>query len=151
VSEPLPKHVPVRLENREYKVLRQRVMQRDSWRCQFCGSMTNLEVHHQRFRSHSGEDKERLPRTALSGIEKKSVLPDVDPRAPAARGKTRTQAGGLVKRPGTRETGAVPERSGFKSANWLHKAKTMSHQEFQREVEKELTGQDSEPHELMVL
>jgi hypothetical protein len=37
----------------------------------------------------------------------------------------------------------------FKSANWLHKAKTLSHQEFQREVEKELNGQDSEPHELI--
>jgi hypothetical protein len=38
---------------------------------------------------------------------------------------------------------------GLKSANWLHKAKAMSHQEFQHEVEKELTGQDSEPHELI--
>jgi hypothetical protein len=37
----------------------------------------------------------------------------------------------------------------FKSANWLHKAKTLSHQEFQREVEKELTGHDCEPHELI--
>jgi len=31
---------------------------RDVWRCQFCGSMTNLEVHHQQFRSHSGDDTE---------------------------------------------------------------------------------------------
>src|SRR5215471_18709602 len=38
---------------------------------------------------------------------------------------------------------------GFKSATWLHKAKTMAKEEFQREVEKELTGQDSEPHELI--
>jgi hypothetical protein len=38
---------------------------------------------------------------------------------------------------------------GFKCANWLHKAKTLSHQEFQHEVEKELNGQDSEPHELI--
>jgi hypothetical protein len=37
----------------------------------------------------------------------------------------------------------------FKSANWLHKAKTLSHQEFHREVEKELNGKDSEPHELI--
>jgi len=28
--------------------------------CQFCGSRTNLEVHHQQFRSHSGEDKDNL-------------------------------------------------------------------------------------------
>jgi hypothetical protein len=38
---------------------------------------------------------------------------------------------------------------GFESANWLHKARTLSHQDFQREVEKELTGHDSEPHELI--
>jgi 5-methylcytosine-specific restriction endonuclease McrA len=34
------------------------VLRRDSWRCQVCGSMTNLEVHHKQFRSHSGEDQE---------------------------------------------------------------------------------------------
>lgn len=38
---------------------------------------------------------------------------------------------------------------GFESANWLHKAKTLSHHEFQCEVEKELNGPDSEPHELI--
>jgi hypothetical protein len=27
---------------------------RDSWRCQSCGTMSNLEVHHKQFRSHSG-------------------------------------------------------------------------------------------------
>jgi len=54
----LQKQVPVRLENREYEELRTRVLRRDGWRCQFCGSMTNLEVHHQTFRSHAGEDKE---------------------------------------------------------------------------------------------
>jgi 5-methylcytosine-specific restriction endonuclease McrA len=36
--------------------LRQRVLQRDGWQCQFCGSRQNLEVHHQQYRSHSGED-----------------------------------------------------------------------------------------------
>jgi len=54
----LQKQVPVRLENHEYEDLRKRVVRRDGWRSQFCGSMTNLEVHHQRFRSHSGEDAE---------------------------------------------------------------------------------------------
>jgi hypothetical protein len=38
---------------------------------------------------------------------------------------------------------------GFESATWLHKAKTLPKEEFQREVEKELTGQDSEPYELI--
>jgi 5-methylcytosine-specific restriction endonuclease McrA len=54
----LAKRAPVRLEDREYDELRARVLRRDGWRCQFCGSMTNLEVHHQEFRSHSGPDHE---------------------------------------------------------------------------------------------
>jgi hypothetical protein len=37
----------------------------------------------------------------------------------------------------------------FKSAIWLHKAKVLSKEEFQCEVEKELTGRDTEPHELI--
>ena len=37
----------------------------------------------------------------------------------------------------------------FESANWLHKAKRMPMGEFRREVEKELTGKDSEPSELI--
>jgi 5-methylcytosine-specific restriction endonuclease McrA len=39
-------------------LLRNRIFERDSWRCQICGSMKNLEVHHQQFRSHSGDDAE---------------------------------------------------------------------------------------------
>jgi hypothetical protein len=37
----------------------------------------------------------------------------------------------------------------FESATWLHKAQQMPKAEFQREVEKELTGKDSEPSELI--
>jgi 5-methylcytosine-specific restriction endonuclease McrA len=51
-----PKAVTIRLAPSEYQELRERVLRRDGWRCQFCGSMKNLEVHHQLFRSHSGED-----------------------------------------------------------------------------------------------
>jgi 5-methylcytosine-specific restriction endonuclease McrA len=48
----------LRLDPVTYEDLRLRVLRRDSWRCQSCGAMSNLEVHHQRFRSHSGEDSE---------------------------------------------------------------------------------------------
>ena len=48
----------LRLDADSYKVLRQEVLRRDSRRCQSCGAMTNLEIHHQQFRSHSGEDSE---------------------------------------------------------------------------------------------
>src|SRR5436305_5820545 len=37
----------------------------------------------------------------------------------------------------------------FDCATWLHKAKVLPKEQFQREVEKELTGRDSEPHELI--
>ena len=56
MKQNLTKRVPVRLDAHEYQELREQVLRRDSWRCQFCGSMTNLEVHHQQFRSHSGPD-----------------------------------------------------------------------------------------------
>ena len=58
MNQNLLKRVPVRLDEHEYGELCERVLRRDTWRCQFCGSMTNLEVHHQIFRSHSGPDQE---------------------------------------------------------------------------------------------
>lgn len=50
--------VRLRLDAIQYERLRQRVLRRDGWRCQWCGAMTNLEVHHKEFRSHSGDDSE---------------------------------------------------------------------------------------------
>ena len=35
------------------------VLERDGWRCQTCGSMQHLQVHHLKFRSHSGCDEEQ--------------------------------------------------------------------------------------------
>jgi len=51
-----PKQPPVRLDEDAYEQLRQQILRRDAWRCQSCGAMTNLEVHHQQFRSQSGDD-----------------------------------------------------------------------------------------------
>jgi 5-methylcytosine-specific restriction endonuclease McrA len=48
----------LRLDSVSYERLRQQVLRRDSWRCQSCGTMSNLEVHHKKFRSHSGHDSE---------------------------------------------------------------------------------------------
>ncbi len=47
-----------RLDPVSYESLRQQVLRRDGWRCQSCGTMVNLEVHHKEFRSHSGIDSE---------------------------------------------------------------------------------------------
>jgi 5-methylcytosine-specific restriction endonuclease McrA len=53
-----PPKAATRMYARSYEALRRAVLQRDGWRCQDCGAMTNLEVHHQRFRSQSGPDHE---------------------------------------------------------------------------------------------
>lgn len=53
-----PKVTPLRLDPASYERLRQQILCRDGWRCQFCGTMSNLEVHHRKFRSHSGDDSE---------------------------------------------------------------------------------------------
>lgn len=45
-------------ELQEYRDLRRQVLQRDGWRCQKCGSFNNLQVHHMRPRSCSGDDTE---------------------------------------------------------------------------------------------
>lgn len=48
----------LRLDAASYEKLRREVLRRDNWRCQFCGMMTNLEIHHLQYRSHSGGDSE---------------------------------------------------------------------------------------------
>jgi 5-methylcytosine-specific restriction endonuclease McrA len=47
---------PLRLDPDLYEQLRNQVLRRDGWRCQACGARSNLEVHHTKFRSHSGDD-----------------------------------------------------------------------------------------------
>jgi ATP-dependent DNA helicase RecQ len=53
-----PNTTRLRLDPSSYENLRQQVLRRDGWRCQSCGTMSNLEVHHREFRSHSGADAE---------------------------------------------------------------------------------------------
>jgi len=48
----------LRLDPIAYEKLRQQVLRRDGWRCQSCGEMSNLEVHHKQFRSHAGNNSE---------------------------------------------------------------------------------------------
>lgn len=44
---------------------------------------------------------------------------------------------------------ARAEGQRFESAPWVHKARSMPREEFKREVEKELTGRETEPYEIM--
>jgi 5-methylcytosine-specific restriction endonuclease McrA len=58
MSEIRPTLSRLRLNPVAYESLRQLVLRRDGWRCQSCGTMSNLEVHHKQFRSQSGHDSE---------------------------------------------------------------------------------------------
>jgi 5-methylcytosine-specific restriction endonuclease McrA len=49
---------PLRLDPESYERLRQQVLRRDGWRCQVCGAMSNLEVHHTSFRGQGGDDRD---------------------------------------------------------------------------------------------
>jgi 5-methylcytosine-specific restriction endonuclease McrA len=48
----------LRLDAASYERLRQQVLHRNGWRCQACGAMSTLEVHHQEFRSRLGADSQ---------------------------------------------------------------------------------------------
>ena len=46
----------LKLSIEDYRLLRQRVLERDGWRCQNCGSSSDLHVHHLAKRSKLGDD-----------------------------------------------------------------------------------------------
>jgi 5-methylcytosine-specific restriction endonuclease McrA len=53
-----PKQPRLKLQGDDYRKVHWLVLQRDGWRCQVCGAMRNLQVHHLQFRSRSGDDLE---------------------------------------------------------------------------------------------
>jgi len=63
----LAKRPRLRLEPNSYKELCQRVMERDNWRCQVCGSQQNLQVHHKQLRSQQGSDEDSNLITLCAG------------------------------------------------------------------------------------
>ncbi len=46
----------IKLGKQIYKRLMRRVLERDGWRCQKCGSLENLQLHHRIKRSQQGSD-----------------------------------------------------------------------------------------------
>ena len=46
----------LKLAREGYEIVRKRVLERDGWRCQACGSMKNLQIHHMKRRSQLGDD-----------------------------------------------------------------------------------------------
>ncbi len=57
----------LRLDPESYRRLCQQVLERDGWRCQYCGRMTNLQVHHINQRSRLGDDTEQNLITLCAG------------------------------------------------------------------------------------
>jgi hypothetical protein len=53
-----PKKSRLQLDADTYQQLCRKILERDGWRCQVCGSMQHLHVHHKQFRSQSGDDSE---------------------------------------------------------------------------------------------
>ena len=62
-----PKQPRQRLDPDLYQRLREQVLRRDGWRCQNCGTRSNLEVHHKEFRSQGGDDSEQNLITQCAG------------------------------------------------------------------------------------
>ena len=75
-----PDSLRLRLDPASYEDLRQQVLRRDGWRCQCCGTLSNLEVHHQQFRSHSGEDSEENLITLCAACHRRAHIPGLDVR-----------------------------------------------------------------------
>lgn len=46
----------LKLASTEYQELRDQVLKRDGWRCQLCGTLQNLHVHHLKSRARLGDD-----------------------------------------------------------------------------------------------
>jgi integrase len=58
MSPLLPKLRSIRRDAEAYHKLQRQILERDGWRCQLCGSLSGLEVHHIQRRSRSGADSE---------------------------------------------------------------------------------------------
>ena len=57
IPAPLREKQPrLKLDREDYEMMRERVLRRDSWRCQECGAFENLHVHHMKPRSQLGGD-----------------------------------------------------------------------------------------------
>jgi 5-methylcytosine-specific restriction endonuclease McrA len=52
----ISKDRPIRLSLEEYRALHRAMLERDRWKCQACGSIAGVEVHHIRHLGRSGSD-----------------------------------------------------------------------------------------------
>ncbi|MDA2912748.1 HNH endonuclease [Acidobacteriia bacterium AH_259_A11_L15] len=61
----------VRLDATSYAQLRRQVLERDGWRCQYCGGCAELEIHHIQPRSRLGHDREENLVTVCAGCHRR--------------------------------------------------------------------------------
>ncbi|MFQ5875229.1 MAG: HNH endonuclease [Dehalococcoidia bacterium] len=54
-----PQQPRLRLDPEAYRRLHHQVLERDGWRCQCCGRLSGLQVHHIRPRGRLGDDAEQ--------------------------------------------------------------------------------------------
>ena len=52
----LKKTKRIKLGKQAYRRLMTRIFERDGWRCQKCGSLEHLQIHHKVHRSQQGDD-----------------------------------------------------------------------------------------------
>jgi 5-methylcytosine-specific restriction endonuclease McrA len=69
----------LKLDPHEYDQLRKEVLDRDGWRCQFCGSSKDLQAHHVAYRSQLGDDALENLITLCATCHKKLHRPDSRP------------------------------------------------------------------------
>ena len=79
-----PEVTRLRLDPVAYENLREGVLRRDGWRCQSCGAMSNVEVHHKLFRSHSGNDSELNLITLCTACHTAAHLVSLKSQSPAS-------------------------------------------------------------------
>ncbi len=90
----------------------------------------------------------RISGKTFSGIAEEGVLPDVDSRTSAPQARKQLKEVGWAKGVELAKV-ARRDRQHFDCATWLHKARQMPKEEFKQEVEKELTGRETEPWEII--
>lgn len=92
----------IKLRKQIYRRLMKRVLERDGWRCQRCGALENLQVHHKIRRSQQGDD-------ALANLVTLCACCHTPEHGPLYYGNARTQASNANERaPSTSEPDNKP-------------------------------------------
>jgi 5-methylcytosine-specific restriction endonuclease McrA len=67
MSEETPNRRRLRLATADYEKLRRKILERDGWKCQYCGRRDQLQIHHIIRRSQLGADGEENLTVLCSG------------------------------------------------------------------------------------